>query len=110
MLAINMIFLHVNILSHMLSISMYFCHGIVLVSCHLMSISTSFYLWLVCMLLYQVLQIFDKNFSILAEILYHITLQLAYQNTILNLLFGIPISSFFQISYPTQLMISVLLF
>jgi len=60
--------------------------------------------------LYQVLQIFDKDLFILAEILYHIALQLVYQSTILNPLFEKPMFSFFQISYSTSLMIYVLLF
>ncbi len=92
------------------SVLICFCHGIVLVSFHLLLISASFHLRLIYIPLYQVLQIFDKNLSILAEILCHVTLQLVYQNTILNLLFEIPVSSFLQTFCPTQLMIFILPF
>src|SRR6266498_1792963 len=81
-----------------------------LINFHLLLISAPFHLRLVYMLLYQVLQIFDKDLSILAEILCHIALQLAYQNTILNPFFGIPVSSFLQIFCLIQLVIFILPF
>src|SRR6266540_3026657 len=56
---------------------MCFCRGMVLIDFHLWLISAPFHLWLICMLLYQVLQIFDKGLFILAEILCHVSLQLA---------------------------------
>ncbi len=86
------------------------CHDIVLINFHLLLISAPFYLKLIYMPLYQILQIFDKGLSILAKILYYVTLQLVYQNTILNFLFGILMSSFFEIPCPTQLVIFVLPF
>src|SRR6266540_3963659 len=89
---------------------MYFCCDTVLINFYLLLISAPFHLRLIYMPLYQVLQIFDKDLSILAEILYHIALQLAYQNTILNPLFGIPVSSFLQTFCLTQLVIFVLPF
>src|SRR6266498_3121008 len=89
---------------------MCFYHDTVLIGSHLLSISAPFHLRLVYMLLYQVPQIFDKGLSILAEILCHVALQLAYQNTILIPLFGIPVSSFPQIFCLTQLAISGLFF
>src|SRR6266536_4479482 len=84
---------------------MCFCRDTVLVGSHLLSISAPFHLWLIYMLLYQVLQIFDKGLSILAEILCHVALQLAYQSTILIPLFGIPVSLFLQNVCLTQLAI-----
>src|SRR6266498_5103863 len=46
---------------------MCFGHDTVLIDFHLLLISASFHLRLIYMLLYQVLQIFDKGLSILAE-------------------------------------------
>src|SRR6266540_4233808 len=89
---------------------MCFGRDTILIDFHLLLISAPFHLRLIYMLLYQVLQIFDKGFSILAEILCHVVLQLAYQSTILIPLFGIPMSSFLQNFCLTQLVIFVLLF
>src|SRR6266545_6889051 len=89
---------------------MCFCRDTVLINFHLLSISALSHLRLIYMLLYQVLQIFDKGLFILAEILCHVALQLVYQNTILIPLFGIPVSSFPQIFCLTQLAISGLFF
>ena len=76
------------------SVPMCLYHDTVLIDFHLLLISAPFHLRLIYMLLYQVLQIFNKDLSILAEILCHVILQLAYQNIILNLLFKISMSSF----------------
>src|SRR6266498_5285360 len=89
---------------------MYFCRDTILIDFHLLLISAPFHLRLIYTLLYQVLPIFDKGLSILAEILYHVALRLAYQSTILIPLFGIPMSSFLQNFCLTQLVISILLF
>src|SRR6266498_5607612 len=89
---------------------MCFCCDTVLINFHLLSISALFHLRLIYMLLYQVLQIFDKGLSILAEILCHVALQLVYQNTILIPPFGIPVSSFLQIFCLIQRVLFVLPF